>query len=128
GDGTWTAGEPFDDANGAIPDVYEPCPLPWNLDPAPPSGFTGGPFQIFRQPVPSPSGSLELPESVVIDLNFSGTETWPFHPRDFVSAPASPYVGSPIEVYSLSPMFTFNPSGDIDRVWCNWRITSNATV
>lgn len=56
----------------------------------------GVPYQFYRQPVRSPVAPLELPASVVIDLQASGTDTYPNyfapHSQDLSSSTPTPVI------------------------------------
>lgn len=100
-------------------------------------------YQIFRQPQKMSAGAVQLPQGTVIDLNFSGTSSWNFHPRDnFVTnnstLAGNPYRGKPIFPNDETPIIIlFSPDGVVDRVysrmrnddariidWNSWRPTS----
>lgn len=69
------------------------------------------PFQIIRQPVKSATQALQLPESVVIDLNYSGTSSSSglFEPADInVNNP-------PTDTYPV--MVMFRPDGQVGQVY-----------
>lgn len=107
-------------------------------------------YQIYRQPVKMSAGALQLPEGVIVDLNYSGTDNRPFNVRFKTGdttgsgtslAPANGYRGFPIDssgnpVTTASPnpssldnrpiILVFNPSGAIDRMFCRiWSATTN---
>ena len=84
---------------------------------------------------------MQLPESVCIDLNFSGTVdntiggisgNWcylgmrPFHPRYDPAdntIPPSPYRGTAYDPTDMSPIIVmFNPSGSVEQVYCRYWI------
>jgi len=98
-----------------------PVTGPLNFVP-PNSPATGVPFQIFRAPVKLSSGSIQLPEGIVIDLSASGfdtpdnTLTAPVSAWGFQSAPAA--LISPATQDTSPVMITFMPSGSVDKVWC----------
>jgi hypothetical protein len=93
------------------------------------------PYQIKRQPMRMSAGSMQLPESVCIDLNFSGTIDntinynggfRPFHPRfnpSDSSVPPSPYQGTAYDPTDQTPVIImFNPMGSIEQMYCRWWI------
>jgi type II secretory pathway pseudopilin PulG len=103
---------------------------------------TGLKYKIFRQPIKLQAGSIKLPESVVIDLNFSSmsdgtvntstysaTSTlstapagWPFHPRrdpGDTSNNRSAYWGNAIYSQDETPIIiVFSPGGHCERIYC----------
>ena len=104
------------------------------------------PYQIQRQPMRMSAGSLQLPDGVCIDLNFSGNIDTsvggisgsysyplfrPFHPRydpSDSSIPPSPYRGQPWDPTDTTPVIImFNPTGSVEQVYCRyWQFgTSN---
>jgi len=97
-------------------------------------------YQIHRQPIRMQAGSIRLPETVVIDLNFSsmtsGSRTdagVPFHPRSdpgqafkksgsTITGLKNPYWGHPHYPADNTPVIVvFSPSGSVDRVYCQRR-------
>lgn len=94
----------------------------------------GHPYQIIRQPQKSAAGAVQLPQGVVIDLNFSGTALWSFHPRNnysnFAANPSgpggnnSPYRGQPLFPNDESPVIVmFSPSGTLETVYSRANLT-----
>jgi type II secretory pathway pseudopilin PulG len=98
-------------------------------------------YQIFRQPVKMSTGGIQLPEGVVLDLNFSGmsdgtlvanvvtgtsavdsqfTGTMPFHPHnDPADQTLNPYWGNPIYPNDRTPiLIVFGSGGSVDRMYC----------
>jgi len=83
-----------------IMDITGPQMDQWTLSPPPPATpATGLPFQIMRQPVRSSVAPLQMPNGVVVDLQFSGTAT-----MRFSDATANP---APVTIM-------FNTSGSVD--------------
>src|SRR6185312_4466317 len=95
------------------------------------SSTTGGygrpvPYQIYRQPVKSAVESIQLPEGTVIDLNYSGDQYRPFHPR--IGFQNNAYYGDLAQPNDSSPIIiTFNPSGSVEQMYCRWFQQSNST-
>lgn len=86
----------------------------------------GLPYQIIRQPQKMAAGAVTLPEGVVIDLNYSGTPFWSFHPRNNYSNLAadpnassnSPYRGNPHFPNDETPIIVmFSPTGMVENVY-----------
>jgi type II secretory pathway pseudopilin PulG len=97
-------------------------------------------YQIFRQPTKMSTGGIQLPEGVVLDLNFSGMSdgtlvanstvnnsadsqflgSMPFHPhRDPGDATLNPYWGDPIYPDDRTPvLIVFGSGGNVDRMYC----------
>ena len=70
------------------------------------------PFQI--SPVKLASGSIQLPEGVVIDLTASG-----FDAADTTNAVVGAWTFRPSSASDTNPVaITFNPSGSLHKVWC----------
>jgi hypothetical protein len=90
-----------------------PSTTPWRCTPlgnVPPNLALGAevPFQIFRQPVRSSNPPLQLPESLVIDLQYSGMGTG----TDFKP------LNDSLPVNDLLPvMVMFSPSGTVERIY-----------
>ena len=99
---------------------------------------TGLPYQILRSPSRQSAGSIQLPDGVVIDLNYSGDSSAPYHPRrkpgDAGNPPNSygiPTAGSgtlgpPEATDDTTPVvIMFNPSGAVEQIYCRrWNTTS----
>lgn len=86
------------------------------------------PYQILRQPIRSAAGSMQLPETVVIDLNFSGDDSKNFYPRNGpvygiftgVTGP-DPYQGNAFYPTDTTPIIImFSPSGSVEQVYCRY--------
>jgi hypothetical protein len=100
--------------NASDPNRYLSSPptssAPWKLTPLGnmPSYLAAGatlPYQIFRQPVKSANPPLQLPESLVIDLQFSGLD-------------AQGVEFSPINTSDVFPVVVmFTPSGTVERIY-----------
>lgn len=98
-----------------------------------PSQVPNLPYRVHRLPVRSGGDPLELPTGTVIDLNFSGYDGAPFHPRGGDPAyPTDPHTGFPLRPLDASPIYImFSPSGGLDRIytrltnggWDNFRPT-----
>lgn len=97
----------------------------------------GVPYQIIRRPVKSASGSVELPETVCIDLNYStvsrtGTDVGlPLHPRFDPNDPDSNYTyrirGKSVYPEDTTPVILmFAPSGAVERVYHHVLVTNPA--
>lgn len=56
---------------------------PWKAD-----GTEQVPYQIFRQPVPSAGQPYQLPDGIVVDLHWSGTDSGQTYPREIIFAPS----------------------------------------
>lgn len=78
-------------------------------------------YQLFRRPVRLNAGSIQLPEGIVIDLNFSEATPGnnsvgePLHPRTdiddiFNGAPFNPDDATPI-------LMTFAPGGNVEQLY-----------
>ncbi|HEY5311886.1 MAG TPA: hypothetical protein VIK18_05180 [Pirellulales bacterium] len=94
------------------------------------------PYQIFRQPIRSAAGSMQLPDTVVIDLNFSGDDQKNYYPRlgppstlSNVSYPTNapdPYQGSPAYlqlglITDTTPIIImFSPGGAVEQVYTRY--------
>jgi type II secretory pathway pseudopilin PulG len=101
------------------------------------------PFQILRRPVKMASGSIQLPEGAVIDLNFSGDQFKPYHPRvqpGLAGNPSNPYIGYPVDVRGnpiaptntsyveddLPVIIMFDPNGSVEQVYSRvWNFQSH---
>ncbi len=78
-------------------------------------------YQIRRQPIRLQAGSIQLPEGIVIDLNFSSVtnstasdEGVPFHPRNG----ANYFIGNPFYPDDNTPVImVFSTGGHIDRLF-----------
>ncbi len=92
-------------------------PLPPTV--APGSQPPGVPFQITRRPVRSMVGSVELPESVAVDLTYSG-----FGVAGTELEPGSPAPG-PQDTRPVVVMF--DPGGGIDRVYFRGTVVRPST-
>ncbi len=101
----------------------DPSSTPWTLQPlngaVAPANLLAAtaanpaivPFQISRQPVKSAATPLQLPESVVIDLYYSGIGAWgsEFRAADLgINTPPTD---------TLPAIIMFSPSGLVDRVY-----------
>jgi hypothetical protein len=94
------------------------------------------PYQIFRQPIRSAAGSMQLPDTVVIDLNFSGDDRKNYYPRIgpayasnntiFPSKAPDPYQGQPaylqlgLTTDTTPIIIMFNPGGAIEQVYTRY--------
>jgi Tfp pilus assembly protein FimT len=90
-------------------DVRDRRTWPWPAGGTPPAV----PYKIYRQPILSAVTPLELPASVAIDLQSSGTDTYP---TMFTAT------GSDLTTTNPPPTsvtFMFSPSGSLDRVYYN---------
>jgi prepilin-type N-terminal cleavage/methylation domain-containing protein len=101
------------------------------------------PYQIFRKPRKLAAGAVTLPDSVVIDLNYSVIEDFPLYPRPwsltYSTTTASFAGGSPVAPaggpignddriisttntnpnYDMRPIIiTFAANGSVDKVYC----------
>lgn len=83
-------------------------------------------YQVLRQPQKMLAGAIQLPEGVVIDLNYSGTASWCFHPRDNfrldnstgAGGTGSPFRGVPIFPNDETPVIVmFSADGVVDKVY-----------
>lgn len=96
-------------------DVRDRRTWPW-----PSSGNSPAvPFKVYRQPIQSPVAPLELPATVAIDLQSSGTDTYwnLFTP-----------INADVSVTSPTPVtFMFSPSGSLDRVYFRSNYTGGDT-
>jgi hypothetical protein len=94
------------------------------------------PFQIIRQPMRGLGGSIQLPETTCIDLNYSGVyntssgEYRPFHPRldpSDSAVPPDPYRGPAWDPTDLTPIIImFSPSGTVEQVYCRYWMQGNS--
>lgn len=122
--GYYDAGESYSDANGNS--QFDPWTFAVPFGQAIPRFPAEGlPFQIIRQPVRSSKGSVTLPTSTVVDLNFSGDAAFSFHPRRDTSASGAAlldsYLGDPVVPGDLAPVvLAFSPDGSVDRVYRRW--------
>ena len=92
------------DFKGPLYKIGDPLAPDWNLDPVPRDTPPDGvPFQIFRQPAKTARAPLVLPESIAIDLLFSGDAGELF-------APANPSDPTPV-------IIMFSPTGVVDRLY-----------
>lgn len=109
-----TSLDPVDSRFLIAPSISEP----WTIKPlgvvpmhiqaatnSPPQNRISLPFQIFRQPVKSANPAMQLPESLVIDMEYSG-----FNANETQFAPKDP-----TDVYPVIVMFS--PAGHVDRVY-----------
>jgi prepilin-type N-terminal cleavage/methylation domain-containing protein len=74
-----------------------------------PEGYGNGvPYQIYRQPVRSSAAPLQLPESIVIDLMYSGpgTARW-----GDITIPAAAWPTNP--PVPFNPVIVFTPGGSV---------------
>lgn len=91
-------------------------------------------YKIYRQPMRLQAGSMRLPETVVIDLNFSSLAInksdpgVPFHPRNGGGAtPAAAnlfgmYWGDALYPEDDTPVVVvFSPNGNVERIYCHVR-------
>jgi type II secretory pathway pseudopilin PulG len=100
----------------------------------------GRKYQIIRQPTKMSTGGMQLPEGVVLDLNYSGMSdgtllanvtgtaaadsqflgSMPFHPhRDTSDNTLNPYWGDPIYPDDKTPiLIVFGSGGNVDRIYC----------
>jgi type II secretory pathway pseudopilin PulG len=92
-------------------------------------------YKIYRQPMRLQAGAIRLPDTVVIDLNFSGMTNGliadsglPFHPRQepaqtqTASALRNPYWGDSVYPDDTTPIvIVFSASGHVERVYCHQR-------
>jgi prepilin-type N-terminal cleavage/methylation domain-containing protein len=101
----------------------------------------GRKYQIIRQPSKMASGGMQLPEGVVLDLNYSGMSdgtlasnvitttsavdaqfvgSMPFHPhREENDKTLNPYWGDPIYPNDQTPiLIVFSSGGNVDRLYC----------
>ncbi|MGC3969287.1 MAG: prepilin-type N-terminal cleavage/methylation domain-containing protein [Pirellulales bacterium] len=109
---------------------------------------TGLKYKIFRQPIKLQAGSIKLPESVVIDLNFSsmtdgttsgtsnngtvGAAGTPFHPRRDPGDTTNvkpPFWGDPVFPQDETPIIVvFSAGGSVERVYMRYRDGSGANA
>jgi type II secretory pathway pseudopilin PulG len=97
-------------------------------------------YQIIRQPTKMSSGGMQLPEGVVLDLNFSGMSDgtlnvsstnatnqdaqfsgiMPFHPhRQTGDNTLNPFWGDPIYPNDQTPvLIVFSAGGHVERIYC----------
>lgn len=92
-------------------------------------------YKIYRQPMRIQAGSIRLPDTVVIDLNFSsmtngltGDSGIPFHPRqDLDQKPTTtvlrnPYWGDSVYPDDTTPVvIVFSTTGHVERVYAHQR-------
>jgi len=92
-------------------DVRDRKTYPWPSSGTPPPV----PYKFFRQPIPTAAAPLELPSVVAIDLQSSGTESYPF-----LFTPTSTDISKTRVTDPPSPItIMFSPSGELDRVYCS---------
>lgn len=83
----------------------------WTFAPQPPATGPGGlPFQIFRQPVRSSASPYELPNEVVVDLQYSGLAVYPTDP------PGMPTLFSDASANATPVTILFSPQGHLAQV------------
>ena len=94
------------------------------------------PYQIFRQPIRSAAGTMQLPDTVVIDLNYSGDDLKNWFPRQGSgTALASSlgyvdtYQGNPVlaETDTTPIIIMFGPSGAMEQVYTWYYVPPSAT-
>jgi hypothetical protein len=103
--------------------------------PCRPDNLTRVPFQVHRQPVPSPDAPLRLTRGAVIDLNASGLNREPLRPFRLVdpNQPADPLLNPLLEPLPLDPadprfltvfqprlrpvVVLFSPNGSVESVY-----------
>lgn len=131
GDGGWDI-----DWFMGVPGVRWPLVTPGSTMPG--SGLCAGlPYQILRRPSRQSAGSIQLPDEVVIDLNYSGDPSFPYHPRRVPGMTGSPpnAYGVPGSTGVIAPPETpddttpviimFNPSGAVEQIYCRrWNTTT----
>jgi len=80
-----------------------------------PPGSAGVPYQIYRQPEKTSEAPLQLPDSIVIDLTWSGPGSGFFQRSDppVLTTPSPPRVYPP----TRPVIFTFNQSGSLDYMY-----------
>jgi hypothetical protein len=92
------------------------------------------PYQIYRQPIRSAAGSMQLPEGTIIDLNYSGDDLKNYFPRlgpnisTTYGVEPDPYQGTPAFPQDNTPVIImFTPSGSIEQVYCRyWQLPAKA--
>jgi type II secretory pathway pseudopilin PulG len=89
------------------------------------SNVIGLKYKIYRQPIKLQSGSIKLPDGVVIDLGFSSITNGnssdsglPFHPRQDPSNVNVPWWGAPVYPQDETPIIlVFSPGGHMERIY-----------
>jgi hypothetical protein len=80
--------------------------------------YAGVPYQIFRQPVRSASGPIQLPEGAVVDMSLTGHGIDAFALDNWGTTTAA---GRPVEFVIM-----FSPDGSVDRT--NYLLTTGTAL